>query len=108
MKPLRPIELITLILFLCLRQNYCAAQEKTKIQPVKPGDFEVIVSPIIDSNTNAIVLSDIGSIHFIGNDKNWFSHVFKRQTRIKVLNKKAFGLATIKISLYTRDEDAEK
>lgn len=105
MTPLRPI---ALILFLCLRQNYCAAQEKTKIQPVKPGDFEVPVSPIIDSNTNAITLSDLGSIHFIGNDKNWFSHVFKRQTRIKILNKKAFGLATIKIPLYTRDEDAEK
>lgn len=106
MRPLRPIA--QLILFLCLWQNYCTAQDKTKFQPVKPGDFETIVSPIIDSNTNAIVLSDAGSVHFIGNDKNWFSHVFKRQTRIKILNKKSIGLATVKIPLYTHDDDAEK
>lgn len=111
MKPLRPIALSAMILFLCLQQIYCAGQEKTKIQPGRPpGPAEFVIPPssIIDSNTNAIILSDIGSIDFIGNDKNWFSHVFKRQTRIKIFNKKAFDLATVKIPLYTRDDDAEK
>ncbi|HEX9509828.1 MAG TPA: DUF3857 domain-containing protein, partial [Puia sp.] len=100
---------IAILLSLCLPQSYCAAQEKSKNQTATPApaDFEVPASSIIDSNTNAIILSDIGSIHFIGNDKSWFSHVFTRKTRIKILNKKAFDLATVKIPLYTRDGDSE-
>lgn len=76
---------------------------------VTPADFVVPASPIIDSNTNAVILSDIGSVHFVGNDHSWFSYVYKRQTRIKILNKKAFGdLATVILHLYKQDDDAEK
>ena len=97
-------------LFLCLQQNYCLAQDKSKtiFGKVSPADFAIPVSPIIDSNANAVILSDIGSINFIGNNKSWFSHVFKRQTRIKVLNKKALDLATVKIPFYTPGNDPEK
>lgn len=110
MKPLRPIVPIALILFLCLQQNYGLAQEKSKNQPASPvpADFGVPVSPIVDSNTNAIILSEKGTINFIGNNKGWFSHVFSKYTRIKVLNKKAFDLATVKIHLYVQGDDAEK
>jgi len=110
MTPLRPIASIAVILFLCLRQNYCIAQEKSKNQPGAPvpADFGLLVSPIVDSNTNAIILSEKGSVNFIGNNKGWFSHVFKKYARIKILNKKAFDLATVKIHLYMRDDDAEK
>ncbi|MBA2250749.1 MAG: DUF3858 domain-containing protein, partial [Chitinophagaceae bacterium] len=34
-------------------------------------------------------------------------YIFKRKTRIKILNKKAFELATVKFPLYVRDEDKE-
>jgi hypothetical protein len=110
MKPLTLIASIAISLFLCLQQNDCTAQDKSKNQIAipAPADFAIRTSPIVDSNTNAIILSDIGSIHFTGNNRNWFSHVFTRKTRIKILNKKAFDLVTIKIPLYTRDEDAEK
>lgn len=110
MTPLKLVTPFIWTLFLCLQQNYCVAQDKSKttLEKVEPADFTIPASPIVDSNTNAIILSDIGSIHFIGNNKDWFSHVFTRKTRIKILNKKAFALATVKIPLFTRDEDAEK
>ncbi|HVW63095.1 MAG TPA: hypothetical protein VHC48_23755, partial [Puia sp.] len=81
MIPLRPTALIVSILFLCLPQSYCAAQDKSKIQFVKPapGDFK---SSNGGDSTSAIILSDYGSVHFVGNDKGWFSHVFRRHTRI--------------------------
>jgi hypothetical protein len=71
-------------------------------------DFSVPASANIDSNTNAVILSDIGSVHFIGNKNGWFSYVFKRQTRIKILNKKAFALASVAVSLFVQDDHEEK
>ena len=111
MPPLRLTGLLLPIVWLCLTlpQNYCSAQEKLKGQygKVISGDFSTPPSAIIDSNANAVILSDIGSVHFVGNRSNWFSYVFKKQTRIKILNKKAFDLATIHIRLFTLDEDPE-
>ena len=115
MSPLRLTGLLLPIVCLCLTlpQSYCSAQEKSTVQfgKVLPGDFSVPSSSssvIIDSNTNAVILSDIGSVHFVGNKNSWFSYVFKKQTRIKILNKKAFEAATVGIRLYTREDDAEK
>lgn len=106
----RPIALISTILYICLLQSYCFAQDKSKVQfgKVSPADFDLAANPIIDTNTNAVILSDVGSVHFVGNDHNWFSYVFKKQTRIKILNKKAFDLATEKVLLYGSDERPEK
>lgn len=104
---LRPIVLIITTLILCLPQRYCAAQDKSKIQFSKPAQGEFKTSGGTDS-TGAVILSDYGSVHFIGNDKGWFSHVFQRHTRIRILNKKAFKLATVEVRLFTRDDDAEK
>ena len=112
MNPLRPAGRILTILFisLCLLRSYCFAQDKSNVLfgKVSSGDFSVPASAIIDSNSNAVILSDIGSVHFIGNKKSWFSYVYKRQTRIKILNKKAFDLATVSIPLYIQDDDEEK
>ena len=112
MTPLRPYGRILAIFFacLCLLRNYAFAQDKPKVQfgKVSTSDFSTPSSAIIDSNTNAVILSDIGSVHFVGNKNSWFSYVFKRQTRIKILNKKAFGLATVRMQLYAGNDDVEK
>ncbi|HVU54594.1 MAG TPA: DUF3857 domain-containing protein [Puia sp.] len=110
MKLLRPIVLIVSILFLCLLQRYCLAQDKSKLQFSKPnpGDFKMPAGAIIDTSTGAVILSDYGEIHFVGNDKGWFSYVYQRHTRIQILNKKAFGLANVELTLYTNDNNAEK
>ena len=86
------------------------AQDRSKVKfgDVSPSDFNLPSSNIIDSNTNAVIIEDIGSTTFIGNKKGWFTLVFKRQTRIKILNEKAYGLAVVRISLYTKDDDEEK
>ena len=78
------------------------AQDKAKntFGKVTPADFVLPSRSIIDSNANAVILSDAGDVHFVGNKEGWFSYVYKRQTRIKLLNKKAFELATVKLYLY--------
>ena len=61
-----------------------------------------------EPNSNAVILADVGSVKFEGNSKGWFTYVYKRQKRIKILDKKAFGLATVQILLYQNKEAEEK
>jgi hypothetical protein len=87
----------------------CLAQDKhvMDLSPVIAADFAPRSLPNTDSSV-AIILADIGEIHFVGNEHKWFSYVFQRHTRIKILNKKAFDLATVRIQLYRPSEDPEK
>jgi len=102
--------LIAIALSLCAPQSYCFAQDKSNphFGKLSPADFSLPSSPIIDTNTNAVVLADVGTVHFVGNKHSSFSWIYKRQTRIKILNKNAFDLATRKIMLYNGDDDGEK
>jgi hypothetical protein len=90
----------------------CFAQDRDKVKhtldKVTPADFVLPSTPIIDSNTHAVILSDQGEVHYIGNDKDWFSCVYTRQTRIKILDKTAFKLATVSFNLYGEDENLQK
>jgi hypothetical protein len=85
------------------------AQDKhvRELSPVSPADFASSSFPTNDSS-DAVILADIGEVHFIGNEHSWFSYVFQRHTRIKILNKKAFDLATVHIRLYRPSDDPEK
>ena len=108
---LRPLNLLLTILCLCLLDHFCSAQDKTKntLGKISPADFTLSAkSTIIDSNTTAVVLADEGSVHYVGSKTGWFSYVFTRQTRIKILDKKAFDLAKVNVSLYGREENLEK
>jgi len=85
------------------------AQDKSsaKFGAISPANFILPNTNIVDSNTNAVIIADVGSSTFIGNKKGWFTLVFKRYTRIKILNEKAFHLATVHIPLYVKDDDLE-
>ncbi|ANH83529.1 hypothetical protein A8C56_23400 [Niabella ginsenosidivorans] len=83
------------------------AQEGTKFGKVSAADFDV-KAPVIDSNTNAVILSDVGTSRIEGNNKGWFSLIHKRTTRIKVLNKKGFEAGNITIGLYTSGSTEDK
>jgi len=61
----------------------------------------------VDSNTNAVVIADIGNTSFEGNNKRWFSYVFSRHKRIKIVNSKGFNAANFSVYLYSQDNDAE-
>jgi hypothetical protein len=89
---------------------YCAAQDKSKLQFVKPapGDFKTPAGPIIDTSAGAVILSDYGAVHFVGNKSGWFSYVYQQHTRIQILNKKAFDAAKVSVLLYINSNEAEK
>ena len=86
-----------------------SAQEKlnSKFGKIQPQDFE-INSSLLDSNVNAIVLSDQGSTEFEGNSKGWFEMTYRRHKRIKLINKNGFDAADISIFLYSDGQNAEK
>ncbi len=94
---------------LLLKQGSCYSQDKAPISfgSVSMADFN-ISSSLIDSNTNAVIIADIGSTIFEGNSKGWFTYIYKRQRRIKILNKKGFDLATVEIALFQNDDSQEK
>jgi hypothetical protein len=79
------------------------AQERSKIQygDVTIRDFELPKSPVIEPGASGVILFDIGSSKFKGNKNGWFSTVYKRHTRIKIINAKAYDdLGTFKFILY--------
>ena len=95
-------------LLLCLACSTIFAQKKDiKFGKVTAADFN-ITSPVIDSNVNAVVLSDIGISKIEGNSKGWFSLIYNRVRRVKILNKKAFDAADVSIPLYTAADGREE
>lgn len=78
--------------------------EKVKRSDVTAADFESNVSSI-DTSADAVVLLDQGSTNFISNKANWFSNVYKRFVRIKVLKHPGVNAATHEIVLYKNDKD---
>jgi hypothetical protein len=70
------------------------------LEKIHASDFELPKSKIIDDNSNAVIISDIGSIEFISNKYNLISYVFKKKTLIKILNKKGYDMATVRIRLF--------
>ena len=109
---LKALSRIATIACLCFLYTLCPAQDKAKNTwgKIVPADFTPPArSAIVDSSTGAVILSDLGDVHFIGNDKqSAFSYVFKRQTRIKVLHKEGFDLDKVLVDLYVPDEAVQK
>ncbi len=86
------------------------AQEKLPIKfgKVSLSDFDV-KSPLIDSNTNAVVVADVGKSDFMANTSDLsFSLIFSIKKRIKIFNKKGFDAATITIPLYVSESGKEE
>lgn len=100
--------LLTSVCFL-LSHIILDAQEKLNVKfgKIQPQDF-TITSPLLDSNVNAIVLSDQGNSEFQGNTKGWFKLIYTRHKRIKLINKNGFDAADVSIYLYSDGQDAER
>lgn len=77
------------------------AQDKSaaKFGKITPEDFKPKAYSI-DSNASAVIIADMGSTEIIGNDKGWFSHVFKHYRRAHILNKNGYDLANVEVELY--------
>lgn len=85
------------------------AQNKpiSKLDKISITDFNP-VSPVVDSNANAVILADIGSSEFEGNSNGDFTLVFKQTKRILLRNKNAFDEATVKVPIYVGSSTTEE
>ena len=100
-----PAKFSVLILCLAFSHHILSAQDKLPIKfgKVKLEDFDV-KSPLIDSNSNAVVVADVGKSEFMANTSDLtFSLLFKEKKRIMIINKNGFDAATIIIPLYVSD-----
>lgn len=104
---LRHLALLTAVL--CIAQNYLIAQDKLNIKfgKIAPADFD-LSSRKFDTSASAVVIADIGSSSFDGNNSGWFSLNFKRHTRIKILNKNGFDAANVQVLLFFSGQAEEK
>jgi hypothetical protein len=87
--------------------NSVSAQDKTPIKfgKIIPADFAI--KQTYDSGASALILADIGKSTFEGNNKGWFSLVFKFHRRVKILNKNGMDAATVKVLLYHEGSNEE-
>lgn len=90
-------------------QNYLSAQQKMdlKFGKVSAADFD-LSKHNFDTAAGAVYLADIGKSEFEGGSKGWFTLVFTRHVRIKILSKTGFDAADFLITLYRKGSDEEK
>ena len=93
----------------CCTFSFAQSKEKS---PVKFGkiaaeDFD-LSKYNFDTSVSAVVISDIGSSEFEGNTDGWFTLVYKRQQRVKILNKNGFEAANVQIPLYSDNKGNEE
>jgi hypothetical protein len=69
------------------------AQDKSnfKYGKVTSADFELTKSKF-DSGANALIIADIGTTSYEGNDNGFFNIVYTRLIRVKILNKNGFDI----------------
>jgi len=81
------------------------AQEVTayKFGQVTPADFSTSGTGL-DSNADAVIISDIGIADFEGNDEGLFTIVFTHYMRVKIINKNGISIGSHKI--YLRKQSA--
>lgn len=99
--------ILFLLLFFCSSLHAQRNKSKFRFGDVKPEDFAP-THYAVDSSADAVFLYDIGSAGYEGNSKGFFDVVCKRHTRIRLLHKNAFDLATFSIDLYSKYSKEER
>ena len=90
------IKPLLIAVFVMLSLNcFCQCPFNTNFGEIKTEDFTV-KSDLIDSSANAIILFDIGTCEIEATSLGMSNPVYTRHTRIKILNKNGYNLATIK------------
>ena len=99
------------IIIVCiLYSSILFGQDKPSIKFGKVSVEDFSISKLkVDTTLGAVIIADIGSTYFEGNNKGWFSLIYKHKRRIKIISKKGYDLATVEIPLYTSSKsDAEE
>lgn len=81
--------------FFCLGQNI----RNEKFGEIKAEDFNP-KSTLLSSDDAAVILSDVGSSEFVGNNNGYFTILYKRHRKILIKKKTAFDRATVSVKLY--------
>ena len=97
----------TIILLLPISVSLAQDKPPVKFGKVSPADFD-LSKHHFDTSVNAVVIADIGSSYFEGNTKGWFTLYFKRQRRVKILNRNGFDAANEDVYLYSKGQEEEK
>ena len=93
----------------CIVVNFCYTQEKSKIKFGKiVAENFATKAYALDSNANAIVLSDIGNTEIVGNYKGWFSLEYTRHKRVHILKKNGYNVADVQIGIYSNGTSEEE
>jgi hypothetical protein len=87
--PIRIIKLVIVCFYFCFGVVKAQDFENIKFGIITTNDFQ-ISAPAFDSGANAVVIKDLGNTEYIGNESGFFSIVFKRFIRVKILNKNGF------------------
>ena len=101
---------ILFALIAAISLNSVLGQDRSncKFGKIAPADFNLEAARF-DSGANALIIADIGSTTFEGNNKGFFTLVFTRFMRVKILNKNGFDAGNYQIFLYhNADGDVEK
>src|SRR5207249_5838254 len=106
---MKPYNLILTGLIFLLPVQVIIAQDKSPVKfgKISPEDFDLSKNHF-DTSVSAVVIADIGSSSFEGNNKGWFTLVFKRQKRVKILNKNGFEAANVSVLLRSSGSSEER
>ena len=98
-----------ILLLCCIASLSLHAQDKSRLKygKITAEDFDLSKYKF-DTSVSAVVIADIGSSAFEGNNKGGLSLLFRRHTRIKILNKNGVDAATVTIPLYFTNTTEEK
>lgn len=102
-------KLLCAAIFSVLAALQIAAQDKPKIKfgKIEASDFDLSAYKF-NPEAEAVVIMDAGKTEFVVNEEQRFSLQFKKQKRVKVINKNGFAAATVEVMLYTNNGNEEK
>ena len=103
------LRLLPLSLFVLFATQLHAQDKSTvKFGKISPADFN-LPDLKFDSGANAVVIADIGNTSFEGNNQGFFTLVFTRFIRVKIINKNGFDIGNWQLPIYHNGKgDQEK
>ena len=101
---LRGIAIVALLLSV---QELSAQKVELKFGKISAEDFD-LSKQTFDTASGAVYIADIGKSEFEGGSKGWFTLIFTRHVRIKILNKNGFDAADFLVHLWKVGENEEK
>jgi len=102
------ISFLSMLLFsvVCMGQGK-SSKDKTKFGDIAPEDFDPSIHSL-DSTADAVILYEKGHSHFRTNNDGWFTLIFEKHQRIKVLTKNGMDAANFTIQQYRDSKNEEK